>query len=365
MPERVDAILVAEPCLLAHLAGFYPSPFVFRSQNAAAALALLPDGESVLFVDNMQEAAARAAFADRVEVAEWYRGRASAGERRDLLEGFVARELEGCAARAVGVDGAVSAGLVGRLQAARPGLRVLGAGPIAHGLMRHKDPDEVDALRESGRFAAGAVSAAIAGVRPGLTELDAFEVVRAAVTRAAGAPLEVYGDFASGPRASGGGGEPTGRVIEAGDLFLLDFSVIVQGYRVDIAQTWCVGGAPTDAQQRMEAACLAALARGETLLRPGAVCREVDDAVRGVLRDAGMGGVSPGHIGHGIGLEHPAAPFIVSQSEDTLEVGDVVTLEPGLYLPGVGGMRFERNYLVTGDGPECLTPHPLGLEPGS
>jgi len=98
------------------------------------------------------------------------------------------------------------------------------------------------------------------------------------------------------------------------------------------------------------------------MLRPGAVCRQIDAAVRGILDGAGLGGVSPGHLGHGIGLRHPEPPYLVTESADTLEEGDVVTLEPGLYIAGVGGMRFERNYLVTGDGPACLTPHFVGLE---
>ncbi len=362
LPERVDAVLVSEPCLLAHLAGFYPSPFLFRSENAQALLALFPDGDCVLCVDNMQEGYARAAHVERVAVREWYRGRASAPDRTELLFELVADTLRDREMRIVAVDGAIPFALVERLRADHGALDLRGAGAIAHGLMRHKDPDEVAAIGESGRCAAAAVCAAMAGVRAGMTELDAFEIVRAAVTQAAGEPHQVYGDFAAGPRAAQGGGEGTGRVIEAGELFLLDFSVNVRGYRVDIAQTWCVDGKPTPEQKRMGAACLAALAKGEALLRPGAVCREIDAAVRGVVTAAGMGGVSPGHSGHGIGLGHPEPPYIVAESTDTLEAGDVVTLEPGLCIPGTGGMRFERNYLVTADGPVCLTPHPVGLE---
>ena len=362
MPEPMDAVLCGEPCLLAHLAGFYPSPFLFRSQNAPAILALLPDGDSILFVDNLQQAAAHDAFAGQVAAVEWYRGRASAEVRTDRLFGFVGERLREWRLATLGIDGGVPAVLAGRIAADHPGLRTLDIGGIAHALMRRKCGDEVAALRESGRCAAAAVSAAMAGVQPGMTELEAFDLVRSAVTTAAGEPREVYGDFASGPRAAQGGGECTGRHIEAGELFLLDFSVIVRGYRVDIAQTWCVGGKPSAAQRRMEVACRTALERGAAMLRPGAVCRQIDAAVRGILDGAGLGGVSPGHLGHGIGLGHPEPPYIVTESADTLEEGDVVTLEPGLYIAGVGGMRFERNYLVTGDGPACLTPHFVGLE---
>jgi Xaa-Pro aminopeptidase len=151
-------------------------------------------------------------------------------------------------------------------------------------------------------------------------------------------------------------------VIQPGDLFLADFSVVVDGYRGDIATTWAVGGAgPTAEQKRLEEAVLAALTAGERLLRPDAACREIDMAIHREMAARGLGDFFTSHSGHGLGLGHPEPPYITSESGDLLMRGDVVTLEPSLFVPGVGGLRFEHNYLITEDGAERLTTHQTSL----
>ena len=99
-------------------------------------------------------------------------------------------------------------------------------------------------------------------MRPGMTELDAWSLVNRAATQALGEPVSVYGDFASGPRcARDKGGPPTTRKIEKGDLLLLDFSVVVSGYRGDFTNTFAVGGPPTSRQRELYEACFGALRR--------------------------------------------------------------------------------------------------------
>ena len=102
---------------------------------------------------------------------------------------------------------------------------------------------------------------------------------------------------------------------------------------------------------------------GEARLKPGTPAREVDAAVRGHFAVAGARSTpSPRHSGHGLGLGHPEPPYFVPESADTLLAGDVVALEPGLYIEGDGGMRFERNYLITPDGFETLSNHELRID---
>jgi Xaa-Pro aminopeptidase len=177
-----------------------------------------------------------------------------------------------------------------------------------------------------------------------------------------GEPAIVYGDFASGPRCEvEKGGSPTSRRIDPGDLLLLDFSVIVSGYRGDFTNTFAVGGGPTPRQQQLFEACLAALAAGEASLKPGTPARLVDAAVRGHFRSMGLDHAFTSHSGHGLGLGHPEPPYFVPESDDILQSGDVVALEPGLYIEGVGGMRFERNYLITSTGYQTLSHHELRI----
>jgi Xaa-Pro aminopeptidase len=295
----------------------------------------------------------------------WYDGQHSAPYRRGQLVATSLERLARIPGRRVGVEAScVPAGLVEGLRASRPGLELVDIGPLIRPLRRSKDPDEVEALRRSMRAGEAAHAAALAEVRPGMTELDACLIVHRAAAEAAGEPVIVYGDFASGPRcARDKGGPPTSRVIEPGDLLLLDFSAIVDGYRGDFTNTFAVGGGATARHRELFDACLGALRAGEGRLKPGTAARDIDAAVRGHFASLGLDHAFPTHSGHGLGLGHPEPPYFVPESTDTLVEGDVVAVEPGLYIEGEGGMRFERNYLITADGFETLSNHELRIEP--
>jgi Xaa-Pro aminopeptidase len=194
-----------------------------------------------------------------------------------------------------------------------------------------------------------------------MTELQVYEGVFAACVDAAKRPVIVYGDFAVSPGPERRGGPPTERVLLPGDLFILDFSVVLRGYRSDFTNTLAVGREPTADQRRLYDLCVAAMAAGERELRAGAACRAVYEAVRDTFDRAGVAEHFPHHAGHGLGLSHPEAPFFVLEATEALLAGDVVTLEPGLYVPGVGGVRIEHNYLITDAGYERLSNHTIAL----
>jgi Xaa-Pro aminopeptidase len=261
------------------------------------------------------------------------------------------------------VDGSVPALLAERLRQSGRDPDLTDVGTVVHKLMRSKDEDEVAQLRRCMEVAEAGFAAALTGIEPGMTELQAYELVNRACMEAAGQPVILYGDFASGSRTEQGGGGPTDRIIGRDDLFILDCSVILNGYRGDFANTFVVaGGRATPRQKELESACLEAMSAGEKALKVGAAGRDVHETVRASLAQRGLDSLFTHHAGHGLGLGHPDPPYLVPESEDTLVAGDVVTLEPGLYERGTGGMRFERNYLVTEAGPVTLTHHHLGLE---
>jgi Xaa-Pro aminopeptidase len=171
----------------------------------------------------------------------------------------------------------------------------------------------------------------------------------------------VYGDFAVSPGPERRGGPPTSRILAAGDLFILDFSVVIAGYRSDFTNTLAVGRKPTAEQKKNMDLCKSAMALGERQLRAGAKCLEVYNAVNGTFEAVGMAEHFGHHAGHGIGLSHPEAPFFVRDADETLVAGDVVTLEPGCYVANVGGMRIENNYLITDAGFERMSNHTIDL----
>ena len=212
------------------------------------------------------------------------------------------------------------------------------------------------------RAGEAAHAAALARVEPGMTELDAYLIVQQAAMKALGEQAIVYGDFASGPRCERErGGPPTSRAIERGDLLLLDFSVVVSGYRGDFTNTFAVGADPTARQRELFEACVGAFDAGEALLKPGTPARAVDAAIRAHFATLGLERAFATHSGHGLGLGHPEPPYFVPESDDVIQAGDVVALEPGLYIEGVGGMRFERNYRITEDGFETLSNHEIRI----
>ena len=144
-------------------------------------------------------------------------------------------------------------------------------------------------------------------------------------------------------------------------MFILDYSVVVGGYRSDFTNTLVVGREPTSDQRRLYDLCMRAMSAGEKELRAGAACLEFYQAVRSAFDRDGMAEHFPHHAGHGIGLTHPETPFFVREANEMLLAGDVVTLEPGLYVEGIGGIRIEHNYQITAGGFERLSNHEITL----
>jgi Xaa-Pro aminopeptidase len=362
LPSPCDVLIVGDPSHLTYFAGYSPSPFVFRTVESGALLLLEP-GRATLVADSMVAPFVEAAHVEERVAPVWYDGQHSAPYRRGQLVQSALGRLATMPGSRIGVElAAVPAGVVAGLQVARPQLEIVDIGPLIRALRRAKHADEIDLLRRSMRAGEAGLAAALAKVRPGMTELDAFLIVQNAAMTELGEQVIVYGDFASGPRcARDKGGSPTSRKIESGDLLLLDFSVIVSGYRGDFTNTFAVGGGPTPGQRELFEACAGALSAGEAMLKPGTAARAVDAAVRGHFKTLGLDQFFPTHSGHGLGLGHPEPPYFVPESSDTLQVGDVVALEPGLYVEGTGGIRYERNYLITADGYETLSNHEIRI----
>lgn len=363
LPDWEDWLIIADPKHLTYLANYFVSPFEFRSTDAGAVLLLGRDGSSVLIADNLMQPYLDKACVDEVIAPVWYDGRESPGLRSDFLVKNVLARLARCQGQSFGIEPAhVPAGIKDRISS--PGfLSFSDITPALLQLRRQKDADEIDVLKLSMRAGEAGMAAGLREIRPGMMEFDAFHIVSRAAQEAIGMQTLVYGDFVTGPRCEQVGGPPTNRVIQAGDLVLLDFSTVVWNYRADFANTFVCGGEPTVRQIELYQACLEAMREGEKTLRAGVKASQVNQAVRAHLFNAGLGQQLGGHMGHGIGLGHPEAPFIVPKSSDTLMAGDVVTLEPGVYIPGVAGMRYERNYLITENGHELLSHHDLVLEP--
>ena len=228
-------------------------------------------------------------------------------------------------------------------------------------MRRIKEEDEVALICKSEAQIALAYRTIKEAVVAGSTEMDAFLAGTVALSKEIGEPTFFNGDFVSGERAVDVGGPPTGRVLKSGDMFIFDLWTTTHGYWADTCRTFVVGGKPTTEQIRMHDAVCKAVDAGEALLRPGVPARNVYRAMYDTIAEEGYGNHFPHHGGHGFGLYAHEAPFFIPAGDEILEEGMTCTLEPGVYVEGIGGVRSEDNYLITSTGIENLTPYPRGL----
>lgn len=357
LEPQPDVIVLAGVDHLAYFANFFVPEYVFQANDATACLLLTPE-ESILVHDNLLDTFAEAAFVDQRRTVTWYRGQEPATDRQALVLEELREAFEELKPKRAGVSVARLPGTSYMSLTDRSGRgAMIDVDPVIRRMRVQKDADEIELLRTCGAVVSHVMEAAWKHARPGMSELDLFRFMQSEAGRLVGHPVRLYGDVVSGPRCEAIGGPPTDRKIQAEELVLLDFSVVIHGYRCDIADTKFMGPRPPVELMIRHKACVDALDAASAMLRSGTGAATVEQAVKRTITDAGFPGLMPGHAGHGVGLMHPEAPFFVARSPETLKGREVVTLEPGLYEKGVCGIRIEHNYVVNDSGHERITNH--------
>lgn len=219
-----------------------------------------------------------------------------------------------------------------------------------------KTPEEIAKIREGFRLTDIGHAAGRAAVQAGAREIDVWTAVQSAVEQAAGKRMNLGNDCIVGHRPTNNiGGPPADIAIRPDDSFILDLSVVHNGYWTDSCATY-YAGEPTAQQVTLHNFVEEALAYAISLVKPGAVAKEIDRQVRDFMARGGYK-VYPHHTGHGIGLTGHEAARIVPYNEEVIEPGMVLMLEPGIYFPGVTSVRLEDGMLVTETGVEILSGH--------
>jgi Xaa-Pro aminopeptidase len=219
-----------------------------------------------------------------------------------------------------------------------------------------KDDTEIEALRMACAAADRALAELIeqGGLRPGRTEREvARELESRMLDHGADSP-SFDTIVAAGANSAIPHHRPTDAELATGDLVKLDFGALVDGYHSDMTRTFVLG-APADWQRELYDLVAAAQAAGRAALRPGTSVVDVDAAARGVVEAAGRGDEFLHGLGHGVGLEIHEAPSLAKTGEGRLSAGMAVTVEPGVYLSGKGGVRIEDTLVVRDGDPELLT----------
>jgi Xaa-Pro aminopeptidase len=335
LAERLDA-----PLFVTNLTNVY---YLTGFESSNAALLVRPGGSTTLYTDFRYAEAARAVPDVEVEITK----RAIMADAGARLEGRVQFEadvlpyLEWERLSSGGADLVPTSGIVDSLRAV-------------------KDDAEVAKLQRAARIADRGLEALTAETWVGRTEREVAWRLHELLHAHGADELAFETIVASGPNGAHPHGRPTDRIIEKGTLVTVDWGARVDGYYSDCTRTFSTGGLPAQLREIYELT-LEAQQRAVANIKAGMTGVEADALAREPITDAGYGENFGHGLGHGVGMMVHEAPRLSTESTDVLENGHCVTIEPGIYLPGVGGVRIEDLAIVRDDGVDVLTSFPKEL----
>jgi Xaa-Pro dipeptidase len=335
--HNLDAAYITKPVSIAYLTGFHAEPF-----ERLMALAVRPDGATLIVPAIEREKAGR--HGDVAEIVSW----------RDGEDGYalVRTALEGCAE--VGVEKEHMSLQAAETLIARTAAReMVDVSPEIRRLRRIKSQEEIEKLARAGSITDTVAGEIIDRLRPGQTELEISVMIGAAIGDHGGT-LSFESLVQSGANSALPHVRPTSRRLAPGDFVLLDFGAAFDGYRADTTRM-AVVGEPSERHQEIHDLVLAAHDAAVAAVRAGTTTGSVDAAARQVIGAAGMGELFFHRVGHGLGLEAHEDPSLDPGSATVLEAGMVFTIEPGIYIPGWGGVRIEDDVVVERAGCRLLT----------
>jgi len=228
--------------------------------------------------------------------------------------------------------------------------RLEGAEPLVERLREVKDAGEIELIARACAVGDAAPAALVEGgaIRPGRTERQVARDLEWAMFAGGGEAIAFETIVAAGANSAVPHHRPTDAVLAAGDFVKIDFGSVVGGYHSDMTRTFVLGE-PADWQREIYSIVAQAQRVGCAALEPGTATQDIDAAARQIIADAGFGDQYVHGLGHGVGLQIHEAPGIGKLGTGALRAGSVVTVEPGIYLPGKGGVRIEDTLVVDDD----------------
>jgi Xaa-Pro aminopeptidase len=333
---RADAILVSDLPNIRYLCGF----------SGSAGLLLVDSASATLYTDSRYTFQAREEVSGaRVQICK--RGLMSAVTEALRSRRGRSRIAYSASTMTVAQKQAFDAGSGGRV-------RWISHGNAIEKLRAVKDTGELNVMREAAELISTVFRRVVGKIRPGLRELALAAEIEHEIKRCGGSGTSFETIVASGPRSAWAHACPTNKLLGKNELVVLDQGAILRGYCSDMTRTIFVGKASRKVRS-LYTAVLEAQEAGKHAIRPGVTAGDVDKAARNTLKRARLDRYFTHSLGHGLGLEVHEMPRLGKGEETVLQEGMVVTVEPGIYLEGVGGIRIEDDVVVTATGSVDLT----------
>jgi Xaa-Pro aminopeptidase len=341
--SRLDALLVTHLPNVRYLCGF----------TGSAGVLLVTAGGSAFFTDGRYTQQASAEVKDaKVTITR-------KAALKTAMESVARKRLSSRTPKALvlGIEGqyltVAERGSLAEVEGKR--VRIREAPPLIERARMVKDAEEIEAIRAVVDQGAALFDCALRVICPGVREVEVAAEMEYAARKGGTEGMSFETIIASGSRSALPHGRASEAVIEAGGFVVCDFGVILHGYCSDRTRTVYVGAATGEARRVYEAVLASQQAAIEAV-RPGAKISHVDGAARKTLKNSGLAQYFTHSTGHGVGLEIHEAPRVAQGQQETLRPGMVITIEPGVYLPGKWGVRIEDMVVVTEQGCEVLAP---------
>lgn len=237
---------------------------------------------------------------------------------------------------------------------ALPEVLLIPTSGLVEDLRSIKTEEEIQCIRKAAQFADDAFTEILKYIRPGVSEKDVERELQYLIKKQGADDIAFSSIVASGKRSSLPHAIPSDKKIANGDFVTLDFGAMYKGYRSDMTRT-IIMGAADDKQKEIYEIVKAAQATASKAIKAGTPCKVADAGARDYITNAGYGDYFGHGLGHGVGLDIHEEPYLSHASEKVLEAGNIVTVEPGIYLPNWGGVRIEDTVVVCENGIEVLT----------
>ncbi|MFQ6073630.1 MAG: M24 family metallopeptidase [Candidatus Bathyarchaeia archaeon] len=332
--EKIDAYIVAHETNI----------FYLTNAMGAARLLIPAEGEGVLYVYGVNyEEAKETARGCRVDLVK----------RGEDADEKVAKLINKLKLRSIGFD-ALDASVYLKLKKTLKRIRLKALSQLVWELRKVKDKTELGYMRKAAEITNEGVRRAAEVIKPGMREYEVAAEIEYAMRKLGSEGVAFETIVASGPRSAYPHGGCTDKKIKRGEFIVLDVGAKYQHYRADLTRTFLVGK-PSQKQAKIYETVRKAQQEAFESLREGVKARDADAVARKVIEQAGYGEYFVHSLGHGVGLDVHELPALTPESKDSLKAGNVVTVEPGIYIVGFGGVRVEDTVLIHKEKAERLT----------